>query len=588
MSGKMTTLKGIVASEGIAIGPCYLLQGGAIPATYRRIEPDEVVVEIERLHYALTMSKEQLRQIKNSLEGGEPNEHALILEFYIMMVSDQMIVADTTRLIRERQLNAEGALDLVMKKIEKRFEGIEDEYLKERYSDVVHVRNRLLRNLAGEKDLMENVPGKVIVVSHDLSPADTIQMDPEKILGFLTDIGGKTSHTSITAKGLKIPAVVGLETVTSKVRGGETIILDGFTGRVSINPSRDLLDRYQGRMLHIASLEKDLEKYRCLPAETRDGFQINLAANIEITSEIQTVIDHGADGIGLYRTEFLYLGRPDLPTEEEHFQAYKEVVEAIHPKAATIRTVDLGGDKFTHTLRLGESINNSMGLRAIRLCLQHVELFKVQLRALLRASHYGNLEIMFPMISCVAELRRAMEILEEVKDELRRRGDPFNPDINIGIMIEVPSAASVADLLAGEVSFFSIGTNDLIQYTLAIERGNEQVAYLYDPLNPSILRILKSVVAAAHKAAIPVRMCGEMAGDPIYVMVLLGLELDQLSMNSVSIPRVKRFIRSVSYRESKVLMKQIINCASPKDIHQRIRRKLAKCVPVELRQELRR
>jgi phosphotransferase system enzyme I (PtsI) len=429
------------------------------------------------------------------------------------------------------------------------------------------VGDSILRNLVGEElEKISGIDEKAIVVAHDLSPADTAQMDREKIIGFATDIGGKTSHTSIIARAMEIPAVGGLENVTDQVETGDHIIVDGLSGRIIINPCEATFKEYLDRQRRYRYLEKEIHKYADLPAETIDGKRIHIAGNIEIMDEIPALVSHGAEGIGLYRTEFLYLNRTSPPDEDEQFEAYLEVLRKVAPDPVTIRTLDVGMDKFMRFFDHPLELNPAMGLRSIRFCLKEKPLFKVQLRAILRASAHGRLRIMFPMISGVDELRKARALLDEAMEELDREGIEYDRSLEVGIMIEVPSAALVADLLAVEVDFFSIGTNDLIQYALAIDRVNEHVAYLYQPLHPAVLRLIKQVVDAGHRAGIRVGMCGEMAGEPLYAMVLLGMGLDELSMNAYSIPRVKKVIRGANMKAARELVKEVLVLPTAEDI----------------------
>jgi phosphotransferase system enzyme I (PtsI) len=386
------------------------------------------------------------------------------------------------------------------------------------------------------------------------------------VLGFTLDCGGRTSHTAIIARALKIPAVVGLKDITSRVKTGDTIIIDGVHGVVISNPTPDKLLQYSQQKLQYDEFEMGLLKYRDLPAETSDGFRIKLLANIEIMEELPSVIAYGAEGIGLYRTEFLFLNRKDLPSEKEQFEIYKKVTETISPNPVTIRTLDIGGDKFMSQIDFAEEINPVMGLRAIRFCLKEVAIFKTQLRAILRASAYGKVKILFPMISGIEEVWQTKKILDEVKQELNAEMKAFDRDIEIGIMIEVPSAGTIADLLAKEVNFFSIGTNDLIQYTLAIDRVNEQVSYLYEPLHPAVLRLIRNIINAAHSNGLTVAMCGEMAGEPFYIPILLGLGIDELSMNIMALPRVKRILRSLQYKESKSITDDVFKLSTAQEV----------------------
>jgi len=549
-------LKGIAVSPGIAFGKVYILDRSEVQAPlYNLDQPAQIVSEIKRFREALKKSREELLEIKKSLSEREI-EPSFILDVHILMLRDKTLLNTTIENIREKKINAEWALKLTLNKYREMFSKIEDSYLKERISDVEYVSQRILRNLVGAKSKsIAEIEERVLIVSRDLSPADTVQMKMDRIMGFATDMGGKTSHTAIIARSLGIPAVVGLERITREVRNNDEIIIDGCDGFVIVNPDPEVLIRYEEKKRHFEILEEDLLREAHLPAVTLDGCKIGIGANIEFVEEIPTALAHGAEGIGLYRTEFIYINRERLPTEEEHFSNYRKIIEGTKLKWSTIRTFDLGGDKFISDPRVADELNPVMGLRAIRFCLQEIELFKVQLRAILRASAYGKTRILFPMISSLEEIQKVKSILGEVKLQLARENIPTG-SIELGIMIEVPSAVIIADSLAREVDFFSIGTNDLIQYTLAIDRVNERVSYLYDPLHPAVLRLIRMIVESAHDAGIRVAICGEMAGEPAFTLMLLGLGLDELSMNPLAIPRVKKIIRNSTLEEAKALLKE--------------------------------
>ena len=573
-------MKGIGVSPGIAWGKVYILDRGQVEIKEVKISTELVGREIGRLHRALEESKKQLEELRNKVRDAIGEDHLYILDTHKMILEDKLLTEDIERRIREEGINAEWALKRALEDFGRLFQVAEDDYLKERKADIDHVGYRVLRNLVGRRlESVAEITGQAIVVARDLAPSDTAQMTRGNVFAFATDIGSRTSHTAIMARSLGIPAVVGLKEITQHARTGDIMVVDGASGTVIINPTERVLKEYEERRRRFYRLERSLLKLRELEAVTRDGYRVKLSANVELMEEIPTLKDYGAQGIGLYRTEFLYLDRVDLPCEEEHFGIYRRVVEGTSPHQAVIRTVDLGGDKFVSKLKVAKDINPAMGLRAIRLCLREPSLFKVQLRALLRASAYGKLKIMFPMISGVDEIRQAKALLNEAREELKGAGIPFDPHVEIGIMVEVPSAALVADLLAREVDFFSIGTNDLIQYFLAIDRVNEQVAYLYEPLHPALLRCIKGVVDSAHRAGIPVSMCGEMAGEPLYALILLGLGLDELSMAPHAIPVMKKVIRETTLAQGRQLLEEVLALSTAQEIEERVREKMASLFP---------
>lgn len=575
-------LKGIAVSPGIAFGKALMLDRSEVQTPLYNIDQrTQITAEIKRFREALKISREQLLEIKRSLSELEI-EPAFILDVHLLMLRDKTLLNTTITNIREKKVNAEWALKLTLNKYREMFSKIEDNYLKERISDVEYVSQRILRNLVGAKSKsIAEITENVLVVSKDLSPADTVQMKMDRILGFATDMGGKTSHTAIVARSLGIPAVVGLERITREVQNNDEIIIDGCDGFVIVNPEPDVIKRYEEKRRHFEILEEDLLREAHLPAVTRDGYKIGIGANIEFVEEIPTATAHGAEGIGLYRTEFIYINREHLPTEEEHFSNYRKIIEGANLKWSTIRTFDLGGDKFISDPKVAEELNPVMGLRAIRFCLQEIELFKVQLRAILRASAYGKTRILFPMISGLEEIQKVKAILEEVKQQLSRENVPTGNDIELGIMIEVPSAVVISDSLAREVDFFSIGTNDLIQYTLAIDRVNERVSYLYDPLHPAVLRLISMIVKSAHDAGIRVAICGEMAGEPAFTLMLIGLGLDELSMNPLAIPRVKRIIRNSTLQEARDLLTESMNFNTASKIQDFVRSYMIRRFPEE-------
>jgi phosphotransferase system enzyme I (PtsI) len=577
----MRILKGIPASGGVAIGKGFFLNRvlpRSVRSTVGREQVDEEVAAFQR---AVARSREQILQIRDGVADSSSAHHQ-ILSVHLALLEDSMIVEETVRTIRENQFAADWAFNKVLQNLLETFHRIEDPYLRERGHDLRQIGHRVLENLAGRPvDSVAAIRDPVVIVAHDLSPADTAQILKSPVLGFATDVGSRTSHTAITARSLGIPAVVGVEGATEEFRSAETVIVDGEEGVVVFDPTEETIRKYQERRKVYAQRTRDLAKFARLPTVTRDGKTLLLLANIEFPEEADVALRSGAYGVGLYRTEFLFLNRKDLPSEEEHFETYRKVAEKFVRHPVTIRTFDLGGDKFASQIELAEEMNPAMGLRAIRFCLKEKEIFKPQIRAILRASTYGNVRMMFPMISGVGELREAMAVVEEVRGELRRRRIPYDKEMSIGIMVEIPSAAIMADLLAREVGFFSIGTNDLIQYSLAIDRVNEHVSYLYEPLHPAILRLIRRIVEAGHDAGIPVSMCGEMAGEPFYSYALLGLGLDELSMNAAAIPRVKRILRkSVAY-EAKEFSGTLLLHATASEIGKALRKKVEDLFPDE-------
>ena len=562
--------RGIGVSPGIAVGKALVIEVRRPRAKRLVVDPARIPLEASRLSQALDVSRRQILEIQERIAKEVGTQYARIFDAHLLILEDRSLVEEAMTLIRDHRVNAEYAVQEVLEPVRQAFSRVEDGYLRERRSDVDDVGDRVLRNLLGQRAglPLEVMPGETIVFAHDLGPSDTVQLHKEEILGLATETGGRTSHSAIMARSLEIPAVVGVEEVCARVRNHETVILDGAEGVVILAPDRETLARYHARKQQLEYVGRTLHKLGGMPAETQDGYRVRITANIEFPEELPAVRSHGAEGIGLYRTEFVYLNRPDLPTEEEHVAVYRAVAAEIHPHPTIIRTLDFGGDKLASAVQLAEKENPSLGLRAIRLCLHRPDLFRTQLRAILRASAFGTLRIMYPMISGVAELRAATTILEDVKSELRRQGVAFDPEIQVGAMIEIPSAAVTADLLAREVDFFSVGTNDLIQYALAIDRINEQVAYLYEPLHPAVLRMLRNVVSAAHNEGIWVSMCGEMAGDPRYGLVLVGLGFDELSMTPASIPMMKRIVRSVTYGQAAELTQKLFGCATAQEVEE--------------------
>ncbi len=570
-------IKGIGVSPGIVISRAYVIKKGVeSDIQYCHLDSSDSLHEIERFQDALEKSREQLLRARHKMEAeGHEKEHVSIIDAHLMILKDNMLIKDTIKTIKDERINAEWALKRVLAKLMNYFNTIDDEYLRARSYDLEQIVNRILFNLIGRhEDSVTAMKEPSIIVAHDLSPADTAQMSKDLVMGFVTDLGGKTSHTAIMARALEIPAIVGLETATLKVETGDTVIIDGTKGTLVINPPESVIELYRKQQERYADYDRTLLLYRDLPCETKDGHVVALRGNMELIEDIESLKEHGAEGIGLYRTEFLYLNRGELPTEEEHYEAYSEVARKVYPNPVTIRTLDIGGDKDLPGLEPAEENNPAMGLRAIRFCLKHREVFKAQLKGMLRSSMHGEVKIMFPMISGVGELRMARAILDEAKRELEREGKPFKPHVETGIMIEVPSAALIADLLVKEVDFISIGTNDLLQYSLAIDRANEHVAYLYEPYHPAVLRIIKGVAEAAIKEGVNVGVCGEMAGEPEYALILLGFGIQTLSMNAISILKVKRLMRSINYSWAREICEEIIKFPTAMEVERYVSARL--------------
>lgn len=580
---KTFALKGLGVSPGVVIGKAYLFDPLDTNVSFYKLKKaSSIPKEIDRFKEALKESEKQLLEIQGKLKKSGIDEPLYIIDVHILILKDKKFVNRTTKYIRRMGINAEWALRLTQDHYKEIFEKVSDPYIRDRMSDIQYVGQRVLRNLTGEKrEIVLDIGGQVIVVAPDLSPADTAQMKMDKVIGFATDIGGRTSHTAIVSRAMELPAVAGLGNITQMVKTGDEIIVDGISGVVIVNPYPDVIKRYEEKRLHYSAIDDENMKYAKLSAETKDGYLLQIGGNIEFVEEIPSAVAHGAEHIGLYRTEFIYISRQDLPSEEEHLNNYLQVVKSKDLRWATIRTFDLGGDKIAPDQRHVKELNPQMGLRAIRYCLKEVDLFKTQLRAIWRASAAGKVRILFPMISGVEEIREAKKLLQETKDELLAQGVEIGSHLEVGAMIEVPAAVEIADQLAREVDFFSIGTNDLTQYALAIDRANERLTYLYEPLHPAILRMIKKVVTAAHEAKIRVAMCGEMAGDPLYALILLGLQLDELSMNHLAIPRIKRIIRQATTAESKELLEKALSFNTAHDVRGYVQEYMIKRFPDE-------
>jgi phosphotransferase system enzyme I (PtsI) len=561
-------LTGISASPGICIGKAYLVDREGVDVVKRYLVPKgRLNDEIKRFKAAVKKAMNEVRSVIDRTPE-DLREHALILETHLVLLKDKMLYNRTLDIIEEKRFNAEWALRTVVGNVKGMFAKMADPYLKARVADIEHVSDLILRNLVGANSIkIAEIDKRVILVAHDLSPSETSQIQLERIMGFVTDRGGKASHTGIIAQALGIPAVLGLDTASRIVKNDDIIIVDGSEGVLIVNPDEQTLLRYEERRIRYERFRAAMTRDSHLPAETVDGFRLKVMGNIELPEEVVSVIDNGGDGIGLYRTEFQYLSRSDFPTEFELYDKYRDVVEVMAPLPVTIRTLDINGDKaVSYMSGEGEEANPALGLRAIRYCLKKPQVFKTQLRAILRASAHGNVRVMFPMITSLSEVKAAKRLLAESAASLEKEGVPFNRGIETGIMIEVPSAVVMADVLAREVDFFSIGTNDLIQYTLAIDRGNQEVAHLYHPLHPAIIRMLNHLSKVAAKTGVKLFMCGEMAGDPMNVPIMLGLGLEELSMNPRSMPVVKSMIRSLNREEACAFFRKVLEETSSGEI----------------------
>jgi len=561
------TLHGIAASPGICIGKAYLVGREGVDVVEKYfINKKNLKDEINRFKVAVKKGKDELSAILEQTPE-DLRQHASILETHMVLFKDKMLYGRTIEIIKNELVNAEWALKIVVSDVKSMFSSMADPYLQGRTSDIIHVSDSIMRNLVGaENESIASIEKRVILIANDLSPAETSQIQLEKVMGFVTSSGGKTSHTGIIARTLEIPAVLGLDNATHVIKNDDIIIVDGTAGVVIINPSEQTLIRFEELKDSYEAHQAVITRESHLAAETLDGTHLQVLGNIELPEEVVSVINYGGDGIGLYRTEFQYLSRADSPSEDELFDKYKDVVEVMAPKPVTIRTLDVDGDKAVAYASDSDETNPVLGLRGIRYCLRNPAIFKTQLRAILRASAYGNIKILLPMISCYEEIVEAKKILKDAADSLDKEGIEFDSNIKIGIMIEVPSAAILADIMARDVDFFSIGTNDLIQFSLAVDRVNKQVAHLYQPLHPAIIRMVKHVVTVTQGTGVDVFMCGEMAADPVNLPILLGLGMENLSMNPQSIPAVKKMIRSLSVKDAQVFIEEVLKATSAQDV----------------------
>ena len=564
-------IKGIAASDGVAIAKAYLLVEPDLSFTNEKITDTDA--EIKKFRNALEASKIELTKIRNNAEKSLGADKAAIFDAHLLVLDDPELIQPIEDKIENEKVNAPEALNEVTTQFITIFESMDNEYMRERAADIRDVSKRVLAHLLGvELPNPSMIDESVVIIGNDLTPSDTAQLNKEFVQGFVTNIGGRTSHSAIMSRSLEIAAVVGTKSITHEVKQGDMVIVDGITGDVIIDPTEDELIAYQNKRERFFEDKKELQKLRDAETVTVDGEHAELAANIGTPDDLYGVMENGAEGIGLYRTEFLYMGRDQMPTEDEQFEAYKKVLETMKDKRVVVRTLDIGGDKELPYLNLPKEMNPFLGYRAIRLCLDQQDIFRTQLRALLRASAYGKLNIMFPMVATIKEFRDAKAILLEEKDKLTSEGQEVADDIEVGIMVEIPSTAALADIFAKEVDFFSIGTNDLIQYTMAADRMSERVSYLYQPYNPAILRLVKQVIEASHKEGKWTGMCGEMAGDETAIPLLLGLGLDEFSMSATSILKARRQINGLSKNEMAELANRAINCATQDEVKELVHR----------------
>lgn len=558
-------INGIAASDGVAIAKAYLLVEPDLSFTNEKVTDTDA--EIRKFRNALEASKIELTKIRNNAEKQLGPDKAAIFDAHLLVLDDPELIQPIEDKIANEKVSAPEALDQVTSQFITIFESMDNEYMRERAADIRDVSKRVLAHLLGvELPNPSMIDESVVIVGNDLTPSDTAQLNKEFVQGFVTNIGGRTSHSAIMSRSLEIAAVVGTKSITKEVKQGDMVIVDGITGDVIVDPTEDELIAYQNKRERFFEDKKELQKLRDAETVTIDGEHAELAANIGTPDDLYGVMENGAEGIGLYRTEFLYMGRDQMPTEDEQFEAYKKVLETMKDKRVVVRTLDIGGDKELPYLNLPKEMNPFLGYRAIRLCLDQQDIFRTQLRALLRASVYGKLNIMFPMVATINEFRDAKAILLEEKENLKNDGHDVSDDIELGIMVEIPSTAALADIFAKEVDFFSIGTNDLIQYTMAADRMSERVSYLYQPYNPAILRLVKQVIEASHKEGKWTGMCGEMAGDETAIPLLLGLGLDEFSMSATSILKARRQINGLSKNEMSELANRAINCATQEEV----------------------
>ena len=569
-------ITGIPASPGIVFGKALVLKEEKIVLDTQKISEDQVEAEVARFYAGREAAVEQLNSIHQRALKSLGEEKAAIFEGHLMILEDEELEEEIIDYLRSNKVNASVAASKIIDQQVEMLSEIDDEYLKERAGDIRDIGNRLIKNILGMHIVdLGDITEESILVAYDLTPSETAQLNLEKVLGFITDIGGRTSHTSIMARSLELPAIVGTNDVTARVNTGDYLILDAVNNRVYVNPTQAEIDELKTLEAKLAEEKAELAKLKDLPAVTLDGHKVDVVANIGTIRDCEGAHRNGAEGVGLYRTEFLFMDRDQLPSEEEQFIAYKEVVEAMEGRLVVLRTMDIGGDKELPYLNLPKEMNPFLGWRAVRIALDRREILHAQLRAVLRASAFGKLAVMFPMIISVEEIRELKSVLETLKAELRAEGKAFDENIQVGVMVETPSAAVNAKFLAKEVDFFSIGTNDLTQYTLAVDRGNELISHLYNPMSPSVLGLIKQVIDASHAEGKWTGMCGELAGDERATLLLLGMGLDEFSMSAISVPHIKKLVRHVSYQEAKALADEALQKPTTAEIEQLIQAFLA-------------
>lgn len=569
-------ITGIPASPGIVFGKALVLKEEKIVLDFQKISEDQIDAEVARFYAGREAAVEQLNSIHQRALKSLGEEKAAIFEGHLMILEDEELEEEILDYLRSQKVNASVAASKIIDQQVEMLSEIDDEYLKERAGDIRDIGNRLIKNILGMHIVdLGDIAEESILVAYDLTPSETAQLNLEKVLGFITDIGGRTSHTSIMARSLELPAIVGTNDVTARVNTGDYLILDAVNNRVYVNPTQAEIDELKTLEAKLAEEKAELAKLKDLPAVTLDGHKVEVVANIGTIRDCEGAHRNGAEGVGLYRTEFLFMDRDQLPSEEEQFIAYKEVVEAMEGRLVVLRTMDIGGDKELPYLNLPKEMNPFLGWRAIRIALDRREILRAQLRAVLRASAFGKLAVMFPMIISVEEIRELKSVLETLKAELRAEGKAFDENIQVGVMVETPSAAVNAKFLAKEVDFFSIGTNDLTQYTLAVDRGNELISHLYNPMSPSVLGLIKQVIDASHAEGKWTGMCGELAGDERATLLLLGMGLDEFSMSAISVPHIKKLVRHVSYQEAKALADEALQKPTAAEIEQLIQAFLA-------------